>query len=111
MTVEKISELIEKGELKELAKQCVGIVKSSTLKDDEVLMFISAAILDLERQNIKVEDNIENHMIKGAIIMYVKANFGMVEIKEKELAHKRYIELSNNLSLSSDYKKGADENV
>lgn len=111
MTVEKVSELIEKGKLKDLAKQCVSIVKSSTLKDDEIIMFISSAILDLERQDIEVEKNIEDYLIKGAIVLYVKANFGMVDIKEKETAHKRYLELSNNLSLSSEYKKGVDENV
>ena len=36
--------------------------------------------------------------------MYVKANFGMCDIKEKELAQERYIQICNNLSLSSDYK-------
>ena len=36
--------------------------------------------------------------------MFVKANFGNVNIKEKELAQKTYSLLCNNLSLSTEYK-------
>lgn len=111
MATKKVEELLKDGKLKDLAKQCVSIVKNATLKDDEIAMFLGAAILDLERQDIEVVKNIEDDLIKGAIILYVKANFGMVDIKEKELSKQRYIELSTNLSLSLEYKKGVDENV
>ena len=36
--------------------------------------------------------------------MYVKSNFGMVDVKEKEVARRNYELLCNNLGLSSEYK-------
>ena len=42
--------------------------------------------------------------------MFVKANFGNVDIKEKELALSRYSLMCNNLGLSSDYK-GCDNDA
>lgn len=109
----KISDVVKTSDLTDLSKTCLGIIKSSTIKDDEVILFINAAILDLKRQEIDAEKYIENELIKSAIIMYVKSNFGMVDLKEKELSQKRYDILCNNLALSPEYKikEGVDENV
>lgn len=85
-------------------KQCLSIVATSTFKDAEIRMLIKAGIEDLKRQGINASENTENELIKSSIIMFVKANFGNVDIKEKELAQKTYSLLCNNLSLSSDYK-------
>lgn len=89
-------------ELLQLAKQCLSIIESATLKDDEIEMLINAGIEDLKRQGINA--NIKNDLVKSAIVMFVKANFGNVDIKEKELAQRTYSLLCNNLSLSSDFK-------
>lgn len=97
-------------ELKKLSKECLSIVDSSKLKDGEIELWISTGIKDLERQGIDYQNNRDDALIKGAIMMFVKANFGMVDIKEKELAQKTYSLLCNNLSLSSDYK-GEDSNA
>ena len=90
------------------AKQCLSIVETATLKDDEIRMLISAGIEDLKRQGIKADTKSE--LIKSSIIMFVKANFGNVDIKEKELAQRTYSLLCANLGLSSDYKE-SDSNA
>ena len=91
--------------LLKLAKQCVSIVDTATLKDEEIKMLINAGIEDLKRQGIDASIDTQNDLVKSAIIMFVKANFGNVDIKEKELAQRTYSLLCNNLSLSSDYKE------
>lgn len=91
------------SELLSLCKQCVNIINTSTYKDGEINLLIDMAINDLKRQGIKA--NVRNSMVQGAIAMFVKANFGMVDIKEKELAKRTYNLLCTNLSLSSGYKE------
>lgn len=93
-----------------IAKQCLSIIETATLKDDELKMLINAAIVDLKRIDIDVKRNKDNSLIQSAIVMFVKANFGNTDIKEKELAQKTYSLLCNNLSLSSEFKVG-DENA
>ena len=89
-------------ELMTLAKQSVSIVETATIKDDEIEMWINAGKEDLKRQGINSELN--KSLVKSAIVMFVKANFGNADIKEKELAQRTYNLLCNNLGLSSDYK-------
>nr|DAP19176.1 MAG TPA: hypothetical protein [Caudoviricetes sp.] len=91
------------SELLKLCKQCLSIVETSTYKDDEIRLLIKMAMSDLKRQGIDV--NVNDSLIQGTIAMFVKANFGMVDIKEKELAQRMYNLLCNNLSLSSEYKE------
>lgn len=89
-------------ELMMLTKQSLSIIDTSTIKDDEIEMWIRAGKEDLKRQAINSE--LDNPLIKSAIVMFVKANFGNVDIKEKELSQKTYNLLCHNLGLSSDYK-------
>ena len=89
-------------ELLKTVKQCLSIVETATLKDDEINLLIKAAKEDLKRQGIEVNKN--SDLVKSAIAMFVKANFGMVDIKEKELAQRTYSLLCTNLSLSKEYK-------
>lgn len=91
-------------ELKGLVKQSLSIVSTSTVKDSEINMWIESGMEDLKRQGIKVE-NASNPLIKSAIVMYVKANFGNVSIEDKELSQRTYNLLCTNLGLSSDYKE------
>ena len=91
-------------DLLKTVKQSLSIVETATLKDEEIKMLIQAGIADLQRQGIKASEDTEDSLIKSAIVMFVKANFGNVDIKEKELAHSRYSLQCNNLSLSEDYK-------
>lgn len=108
----RISNIISSGssEMKNLVKQSLSIVQSATAKDYEIEMLINAGVSDMIRQGIDVVNNIEDGLIQGAIVMFVKANFGMVDIKEKEYAAKTYKMICSQLSLSSDYKE-ADDNA
>lgn len=92
------------AELLALVKQALSIVATATIKDSELTMLINAAKLDLERQGIDVVTT--DALVQCAIVMFVKANFGNVDIKEKELAQKTYSLLCTNLSLSSEYQEG-----
>ena len=91
-------------ELLKTVKQCLSIVETATLKDEEIKMWIQSGIADLVRQGINASEKTEDSLIRSAIVMYVKANFGNVDIKEKELAQRTYSLLCANLSLSEDYK-------
>lgn len=95
-------------DLLKTAKQCLSIVETATLKDAEIKMLINAGEADLKRQGIKVDT--KNDLVKSAIIMFVKGNFGNVDIKEKELAQKTYSLLCANLGLSDEYKE-SDSNA
>lgn len=88
--------------LLKLAKQSLSIVETATAKDEEIKMWINAGIADLERQGINTKK--DNSLIDSAIVMFVKSNFGNVDIKEKELAQRIYNLLCANLGLSTDYK-------
>lgn len=95
-------------ELLSLAKQCLSIVATATAKDNEITMLIKAGKADMQRQGIIVdppEGQTMNELVKTTIMMYVKANFGNTDIKEKELAQRTYILLCKNLGLSTGYKE------
>ena len=97
-------------ELLKLVKQCLSIVETSTLKHKEIEMLINAGIADLNRQAIVASVGTTDSLIQSAIVMFVKANFGNVDIKEKELAQRTYSLLCANLGLSEDYKE-SDSNA
>lgn len=108
----QMKEVEIKTDLKDLAKECLSIVDTSTLKDKEIFLFINAGILDMNRQGIDARNNIKNSLVQAGIVMFVKANFGMVDIKEKQLAENAYNTICHNLSLSSEYKiKEVDNNA
>lgn len=86
-------------------KQSLSIAETATLKDEEIKMWIQAGISDLVRQGIKASEDTKESLIQSAIVMFVKGNFGNVDIKEKELAQRTYSILCNNLSLSKKYKE------
>lgn len=96
--------------LLKLVKQCLSIVETATLKDKEIEMLIQAGIADLTRQGIVASETTDDSLIQSAIVMFVKANFGNVDIKEKELAQRTYSLLCANLGLSEDYKE-SDSNA
>ena len=100
-------------DLIKLAKQSLSIISSATLKDGEIELLIRAGIEDLRRIEIDASETTKNSLIQAAIIMFVKANFGNTDVKEKELAQNTYSLLCNNLSLSDEYKikKGVDDNA
>ncbi len=108
----QISNIIaNKEQMQILVKKCLSIIETATVKDAEISMWIGAGVSDMVRQGIDVASNISDELIQGAIVMYVKGNFGFVEAKEKELAQKTYTKICCNLSLSQDYKLEVEENA
>ena len=85
------NQLIVQTDLLKLAKECLSIVDSSTMKDKEITMLIESAIRDLERVEIDVKGHIEDNLVKNTVIIYVKAHFGDGDIDKRIL---------NNINLS-----------
>ena len=105
----QISNIISNiSEYQNLVKQCLSIAENSNAKDEEIAMWIAAAVEDLVRQDIDVASNIANGLIQGAIVMFVKSNFGMCDISEKKLAKETYQNICINLSLSLSFKIKAE---
>ena len=99
--------------LLKLVKQCLSIVETATLKDKEIKMWIQAGIADLIRQGIVASEATKDSLVQSAIVMFVKANFGNVDIKEKELAQRTYSLLCANLGASQECltKEESDSNA
>lgn len=94
--------------LMELVKESLSIYSESTIKDNELELWIRAAVEDLKRVGITAATvSTDNWLVKGAIVMYCKANFGMCSLDEKKLAQSTYSLLCNNLALS--YKEGESD--
>lgn len=102
---EKIKELLK------LSKECLSIVNTSTLKDQEITMLINSAISDLERLEIDVEKHIEDDLVKNTIVIYVKANFGDGDIDKRNEYLKRYKSNLRELQFSEEYRKAVDNNA
>lgn len=107
-----IDGILKQKNLLSLAKECLSIVESSTLKDKEICMLIKSAIQDLERVNIEVIKNIDNDLIKTTIMIYVKAHFGDTDINKRTEYLKRYKMNLRELQFSEEYeKKEIDSNA
>lgn len=101
-------------ELMLLAKECLGIVSTSKLKDKEIKMLIDSAKKDLERVDIDVQNNIEDSLIINTIMLYVKAHYGDTDINKRNEYFKRYKMNMSAIKESEEYKKGyrkEDSNV
>lgn len=99
-------------ELIKLAKQCLSIVESSTLKDKEIEMLIKSAKNDLERAGIDTLSNQTDDLIINTIMIYVKAHFGDTDINKRTEYLKRYKMNLRELQFSEKYQiKGDDSNA
>lgn len=99
-------------ELIKLAKQCLSIVDSSTLKDKEIEMLIKSAKNDLERAGIDTLSNQTDDLIINTIMIYVKAHFGDTDINKRTEYLKRYKMNLRELQFSEKYQiKGDDSNA
>ena len=107
-------------ELLSKAKQFLSIVETSTLKDEEITTLINSAELELKRSGIDIEYNSTideeteeitsyDSLIVTAIMMYIKGNFGNVDIKEKELALRSFNSIQQSLSNSEGYRLESDD--
>ena len=74
---------------------------TSNAYDSEITDLIEAAKLDLKGAGVVVIDE-EDPLIKRAIIIYTKANFGLANL-EAEQYQRSYDRLKTHLALSADY--------
>lgn len=93
--------------LLEDVKTALRISLSNTALDGEVLDLIDAARQDLKLSGVSAEkadgDDLElDPIIKRAITIYAKANFGF-DNPDFERLQKSYESLKNHLSLAGDY--------
>ncbi len=79
----------------------VSLRISNTAFDIEILDLIEAAELDLSISGVENID-IDNALIKRAITIYVKANFGW-DNPDAERLQRSYVMLKQHLSLAGDY--------
>lgn len=108
----QIDEFIAQTDWLKLAKECLGIVESATMKDKEIYMLIESAITDLERVDIDVKNNINDNLIKNTVMLYVKAHFGDTDVTKKRDYLKRYKDNMRALKESEEYrKKEVESNV
>lgn len=75
--------------------------------DVEILDLIEAAKADLMLSGVHVEKIIDTDpLIKRAITVYCKANFGYEDPKLSEKFQESYISLKHHLTLSTEYTEG-----
>ncbi len=74
---------------------------TNTAFDTEILDLIEAGKLDLGISGVENID-IDNALIKRAITIYVKANFGW-DNPDAERLQRSYVMLKQHLSLAGDY--------
>lgn len=88
-------------------KQCLRI--SSASYDTEILDLIEAAKADMKLSGVLAEKiNESDSLIKRAITIYVKANFGF-ENPDYEKLIQAYNSLKNHLTLSQEYTVESNE--
>ncbi len=82
-----------------LTKECLGIVSTATLKDNEINMLINAAIADLQRIGITYDN--ENPLHQTAVVNFVKGNFGMTDVDTKDKCLQIYKLLISQIQVST----------
>lgn len=102
-------ENVETDTLLNLVKQSLGIIETSTIKDNEISMLIGAAEADMIRQDIDVTNKLENDLIQATIVMFVKANFEYLDEATRKRALEMYHLSCTNLSLSQEYQVSEEE--
>ena len=76
------------------------IRKSSDIFDDEIVQTMNSCLLDLKNAGVQKLDT-DDALIKQALKLYLKAQFGYEEDSEKFAGS--YEHLKSSLSLSGDY--------
>jgi len=71
--------------------------------DIEVNDLIEAAKLDLKISGVEADET--DQLIKRAITVYCKANYGYEDTQTAERLERSYISLKQHLSLSTEYKE------
>lgn len=86
------------------AKTALRISQSATSYDEEIADLIEAARHDLKLAGVlpSKADSDEDSLIRRALIVYVKANFGW-DNPDSEKLNQSYLMIKNHLLLSQEY--------
>lgn len=89
-------------------KTALRISQSNTSFDMEIQDLIEAARIDLIQSGVSSEkaNDDTDALIKRAITVYCKANFGYDSNTSAERFHDSYVMLKQHLSLAGDYNVG-----
>ncbi len=82
-----------------LVKECLGIISTATLKDNEITMLIEAAKADMNRIGITYDDT--NPLHQTAVVNFVKGNFGMTDVDTKDKCLQIYKLLISQIQVST----------
>lgn len=101
----RIDEVLAEKDWLKLAKECLSIVETSTLKDKEIYMLIESAVADMERVDIDVANNTNDNLIKYTVMIYVKAHFGDTDVNKRRMYLQRYKMNLRELQFSEKYQR------
>ena len=77
------------------------------LQDIKNSLRVSGDDLDIELSGVREDKVVDtDHLIKRAITVYCKANFGYEDPKLSERFQESYISLKHHLTLSTEYTEG-----
>lgn len=89
-----------------LTKMKVVLRVSTNYTDEELKMWITGAILDLQSVGVRNDIDIStDELVQTCIAYFCLANFGLGEVKDKEFYTNQYEKLRNKISLCSGYRK------
>ena len=88
-----------------LTKECLGIVSTATLKDNEINTLIEAAKADFARIGVTYDN--ENPLHQTAVVNFVKGNFGMTDVDTKDKCLEIYKLLISQIQVSTSNNASA----
>lgn len=86
-------------EITTLTKECLGIISTATLKDNEINTLIEAAKADMNRIGITYDNS--NPLHQTAVVNFVKGNFGMTDVDTKNKCLEIYKLLISQIQVST----------
>ena len=99
----KINEVVKQTEYLSLAKEWCGIVEDATEVDKTLSMLIGSALEDLARVDIDVVGHINDDLMKTTVMLYVKGQYGDIDINKKNEYMKRYTQNLRAMQRSVEY--------
>ncbi len=98
-------QLIKENNYLNLAKEAVGIVRTSTAVDNTLNTLIGSALEDLSRVDIDVKSHAQDNLLKTTLMLYVKGQYGDTDINKRNEYMKRYTQNLRSMQRSVEYLK------
>ena len=98
-------QLIKENNYLNLAKEAVGIVRTSTAVDNTLKTHTRSALEDLSRVDIDVKSHAQDNLLKTTLMLYVKGQYGDTDINKRNEYMKRYTQNLRSMQRSVEYLK------